>query len=98
MGAYLCIARNEVPPAVSKRVNLKVNCEYLTMFYSTLLLTMSKLRLESIDKRKTLFIQFNVYFLDKQRRCIFMILLRYDKKCDRKLKKNITLFILLIKI
>ncbi|KYM97498.1 Lachesin [Cyphomyrmex costatus] len=25
MGAYLCIARNEVPPAVSKRVNLKVN-------------------------------------------------------------------------
>lgn len=28
MGAYLCIARNEVPPAVSKRVNLKVNCKY----------------------------------------------------------------------
>jgi hypothetical protein len=29
MGAYLCIAKNEVPPAVSKRVNLKVNCEYV---------------------------------------------------------------------
>lgn len=67
MGAYLCIARNEVPPAVSKRVNLKVNCEYLTMFYSTLLDDV-KSRLESIDKRKTLFIQFNVYFVDKQNR------------------------------
>lgn len=66
MGAYLCIARNEVPPAVSKRVNLKVNCEYLTTFYSTLLDDV-KSRLKSIDKRKTLFIQFNVYFLDKQK-------------------------------
>lgn len=28
MGAYLCIAKNEVPPAVSKRVYLRVNCEY----------------------------------------------------------------------
>ena len=27
MGAYLCIASNEVPPAVSKRVYLKVQCE-----------------------------------------------------------------------
>lgn len=27
MGAYLCIAKNEVPPAVSKRVYLRVNCE-----------------------------------------------------------------------
>ena len=28
MGAYLCIASNDVPPAVSKRVILNVNCEY----------------------------------------------------------------------
>lgn len=28
MGAYLCIASNDVPPAVSKRVMLNVNCEY----------------------------------------------------------------------
>lgn len=27
MGAYLCIASNDVPPAVSKRVILNVNCE-----------------------------------------------------------------------
>ncbi|XP_043466418.1 neurotrimin-like [Leptopilina heterotoma] len=29
MGVYLCIASNDVPPAVSKRVHLRVNCEYL---------------------------------------------------------------------
>lgn len=73
MGAYLCIARNEVPPAVSKRVNLKVNCEYLTTFHSTLLDDV-KSRLKSIDKRKTLFIQFNVYFLNKQKRRILIAL------------------------
>lgn len=28
MGAYLCIASNDVPPAVSKRIALNVNCEY----------------------------------------------------------------------
>jgi hypothetical protein len=27
MGAYLCIASNNVPPAVSKRIILNVNCE-----------------------------------------------------------------------
>ncbi|KAG5895291.1 hypothetical protein JTB14_029124 [Gonioctena quinquepunctata] len=28
MGAYLCIASNDIPPAVSKRISLSVNCEY----------------------------------------------------------------------
>ena len=28
MGAYLCIASNDVPPAVSKRVYLMVQCEF----------------------------------------------------------------------
>lgn len=28
MGAYLCIASNDVPPAVSKRVSLSVHCKY----------------------------------------------------------------------
>ena len=28
MGAYLCIASNDVPPAVSKRVFLNVHCKY----------------------------------------------------------------------
>lgn len=28
MGSYLCIASNDVPPAVSKRITLHVNCEY----------------------------------------------------------------------
>ncbi|KOB74512.1 putative Lachesin, partial [Operophtera brumata] len=30
MGAFLCIASNDVPPAVSKRITLLVNCEYAT--------------------------------------------------------------------
>lgn len=28
MGAYLCIASNGVPPSVSKRITLDVECEY----------------------------------------------------------------------
>ena len=28
MGAYLCIASNGVPPSVSKRIELKVQCKY----------------------------------------------------------------------
>ncbi|KAF4529154.1 hypothetical protein B566_EDAN017589 [Ephemera danica] len=31
MGAFLCIASNDVPPAVSKRIILNVNCEYLSV-------------------------------------------------------------------
>lgn len=27
MGAYLCIAKNDVPPAVSKMIHLNVNCK-----------------------------------------------------------------------
>ena len=29
MGAYLCIASNTVPPSVSKRIRLNVNCKHL---------------------------------------------------------------------
>jgi neurotrimin len=28
MGAYMCVAKNGVPPAVSKILQLNVNCEY----------------------------------------------------------------------
>lgn len=28
MGAYLCIASNGVPPSISKRIMLMVQCEY----------------------------------------------------------------------
>lgn len=31
MGPYLCIASNDVPPAVSKRVMLSVHCKYITL-------------------------------------------------------------------
>lgn len=36
MGAFLCIASNDVPPAVSKRITLNVNCEYLKHFWGVL--------------------------------------------------------------
>lgn len=29
MGAYLCIAQNSVPPSVSKRIKVSVDCEYM---------------------------------------------------------------------
>ena len=28
MGAFFCIAKNKVPPSVSKRIMLNVNCKY----------------------------------------------------------------------
>lgn len=28
MGIYLCIASNQVPPSVSKRIKLQIHCEY----------------------------------------------------------------------
>jgi hypothetical protein len=31
MGAYLCIASNKVPPSVSKRIKLVVECEYMVI-------------------------------------------------------------------
>lgn len=34
MGAYLCIAANGVPPTVSKRIKVSVDCEYKTSFLS----------------------------------------------------------------
>ena len=35
MGAYLCIASNKIPPPVSKRITLIVECEF---FYTNILL------------------------------------------------------------
>lgn len=32
MGAYLCIASNGVPPSVSKRIKVSVDCEYDNIF------------------------------------------------------------------
>lgn len=32
MGSYLCIASNEVPPAVSKRISLSVHCNAKKLF------------------------------------------------------------------
>lgn len=32
MGAYLCIAKNDVPPAVSKMIHLNVNCKAISYY------------------------------------------------------------------
>lgn len=33
MGAYLCIASNGVPPSISKRVMLRVQCKLISLLY-----------------------------------------------------------------
>jgi hypothetical protein len=38
MAAYLCIASNGVPPTVSKRISLSVECEYSHYFIFIFLL------------------------------------------------------------
>lgn len=35
MGAYLCIATNGVPPSVSKRIILDVECKLVNYYFST---------------------------------------------------------------
>ena len=32
IGSYMCIASNGVPPSISKRVDLRVQCENLSVF------------------------------------------------------------------
>ena len=36
IGSYLCIASNGVPPSISKRVDLRVQCEFYTTKRNTL--------------------------------------------------------------
>jgi len=33
MGAYLCISSNGVPPSVSKRILVQINCKYNLVLY-----------------------------------------------------------------
>lgn len=35
MGAYLCIAQNSVPPSVSKRIKVSVDCKYFLLSTKT---------------------------------------------------------------
>lgn len=39
MGAYLCMAMNGVPPSISKRIIVDVECEYLIQIISFLVHT-----------------------------------------------------------
>lgn len=34
MGGYYCIASNGIPPTVSKRFDVQVNCKLFSIFYS----------------------------------------------------------------
>ena len=34
MGAYLCIAQNSVPPSISKRIILNVECKLQSLYHS----------------------------------------------------------------
>ena len=39
MGAYMCIATNGVPPTISKRIQLNVDCKFFKCSYSLFSLT-----------------------------------------------------------
>lgn len=74
MGAYLCIARNEVPPAVSKRVNLKVNCKYFwkTVYGALLVVAIASRAPGSRELEFKIdghvYLWFNVYSRDERRK------------------------------
>lgn len=46
MGAYLCIASNGIPPSVSKRIKVSVDCECI--FYCFLLVSKVAIAIEKI--------------------------------------------------
>ena len=47
MAAYMCIASNDVPPAVSKRVPLNVNCKSFPFsFFQSLMAVAARLLLQ----------------------------------------------------
>lgn len=41
MGAYLCIAANGVPPTVSKRIKVSVDCEYIPIYKNIFIMYLS---------------------------------------------------------
>lgn len=45
MGAYLCIASNGVPPTVSKRVKVSVDCEYFENLGTCLIYFLNRIAL-----------------------------------------------------
>ena len=45
MGAYLCIASNKIPPSVSKRITLIVECESISLFIRIYLCTLNIVQL-----------------------------------------------------
>ena len=48
MGAYLCIASNKIPPSVSKRITLIVECKFMVQYFPSLLLTVLSLLQSSL--------------------------------------------------
>lgn len=70
MGAYLCIASNDVPPAVSKRVTLAVNCKL-----AFLLIPDSTRRKSSRQKAKQLGV---TPLANRSRNCLSFFLAGYQ--------------------
>lgn len=58
MGAYLCIASNDVPPAVSKRIILNINCKYdcILFFNYFIILDFLNMILKKQQIRKRVFV------------------------------------------
>lgn len=54
MGAYLCIAANGVPPTVSKRIKVSVDCEYKYLCFETVYIVLS-MRMYVLDIRLFVF-------------------------------------------
>lgn len=63
MGAYLCIASNSVPPSVSKRIRLNVNCKYMLVTTEKNVQISYFIALWSYCKRKGFLIETNSLYL-----------------------------------
>ena len=50
MGAYLCIAQNSVPPSISKRIILNVECKSQIVYHKDKHFLMSNVPLSSLLK------------------------------------------------
>ena len=53
MGAYLCIASNKIPPSVSKRITLIVECESISLFTQIYLCILNTVHVDNFISQKS---------------------------------------------
>lgn len=93
MGAYLCIATNGVPPTVSKRITVDVECEWVSRIYTYRRPTVKIHTSVSLRVRSSSRVYIHAFFLKKKEKkstslCLmfaFYFFFFFNEKKERKI-------------